>query len=101
MTCWPARQGALLSRIASARQAHRSLPGKWLVSLRATSLGPDGYAWIVVIEQFATSMCRYVEGPTRSVHATAARTTASWVNTTTVAASDERTRWSKASATRA
>jgi hypothetical protein len=37
---------------------HRSLPGRWLVSLRATSLGPEVDAWIVVIEQFATSMCR-------------------------------------------
>jgi hypothetical protein len=42
----------------------------------------------VVIEQCATSMCRYVAVPTRSVHATAARTTASWVNTNTVAVSD-------------
>ena len=38
--------------------AHRSLPGRWLVSLRATSLRPVLDAWIVVIEQFATSMCR-------------------------------------------
>jgi hypothetical protein len=38
-------------------KAHRSLLGRWLVSLRATSLGPEGDAWIVVIEQFATSMC--------------------------------------------
>ena len=38
--------------------AHRSLPGMWLVSLRATSLRPEADAWIVVIEQFATSMCR-------------------------------------------
>ena len=42
----------------------------------------------MVIEQCATSMCRYVAVPTRSVHATAARTTASWVNTNAVAVSD-------------
>jgi hypothetical protein len=39
-------------------KAHRSLPGRWLVSLSVTSLGPEVDAWIVVIEQFATSMCR-------------------------------------------
>lgn len=58
------------------------------MSLNATSLRPEVDAWIVVIEQCATSMCWYVAGPTCSVHATAARTTASWVNTNTVAASD-------------
>src|SRR5688500_14208539 len=72
-------------RAEEAAKAHRLPPGRWLVSLRATSLGPEVDAWIVVIAQFATSMCRYVAGPTRSAHATAARTTASWVNTTTVA----------------
>src|SRR5256885_402348 len=93
VTCRPGPRGsASLSDVCrvGTGTSHCSLPGRWLVSLRATSLGPETDPWIVVIEQLATSICRYVAGPTRSVHATAARTTASWVNTTTVAALDER-----------
>ena len=61
VTCWPGPDGESFfvgSVSCQPGTAHPSLPSKWLVSLRATSLRPEVDAWIVVIEQFATSMCR-------------------------------------------